>query len=97
MYEIVRNEAKREENKLVDSFVVVMYGTPDDITIERITDSLHCDNAPHLTNKPKLVYVIGKADDFNLSVALWCDVYGVRFGIISAVSLTLHQTKCSGV
>ncbi|XP_045191536.2 uncharacterized protein LOC123548395 [Mercenaria mercenaria] len=59
MHTIIRNEAKREENRLIDSFVVVIYGTPERFDITDISKALKTENAKYLDNKPKLVYVIG--------------------------------------
>lgn len=60
MSRIIANEAQREENVNMDSFVVIIYGTPDGFDFQVIPELLNSTNAPSLNNKPKLVYVIGK-------------------------------------
>ena len=60
MHDIIKAEAAREENKLIDSFVVVIYGIPEKFDITAVANALTVENAKHLENKPKLVYVIGK-------------------------------------
>lgn len=62
MVSAIQNEASREENELVDSFVVVIYGTPEGLQLNDIVKSMQSDFMPYLRNKPKLVYVIGMYD-----------------------------------
>ncbi|XP_060581954.1 uncharacterized protein LOC132738467 [Ruditapes philippinarum] len=59
MHNIISTEAAREENKLIDSFVVVIYGIPENFNITEVANALTIENAKYLENKPKLVYIIG--------------------------------------
>ncbi|XP_060581953.1 uncharacterized protein LOC132738466 [Ruditapes philippinarum] len=56
---IINSEAHNEDNRYVDSFVVIIYGTPDDFEFDYIPTTLNDENAPLLRGKPKLIYVIG--------------------------------------
>lgn len=56
---IIEKEAKSEDNKYVDSFVVIVYGTPANFEFGYIPEVLNNQNAPRLVGKPKLLYVIG--------------------------------------
>ncbi|KAL4234304.1 hypothetical protein ACF0H5_005955 [Mactra antiquata] len=60
MVSAIQKEAEREENELVDSFAVIIYGTPERLQLSHIAEALHSSRAPYLRNKPKLVYVIGE-------------------------------------
>lgn len=57
--EIISKEAQREDNEYMDSFVVIIYGTPDGFDFSLIPQVLNNTNAPNLEGKPKLIYVIG--------------------------------------
>lgn len=57
--EIITTEAKNDDNRYVDSFVVIIYGTPDNFQFDYIPTALNDENAPLLKGKPKLIYVIG--------------------------------------
>lgn len=43
----------------MDSFVVIIYGTPEGFDFSFIPEVLNNANAPDLRGKPKLLYVIG--------------------------------------
>ncbi|KAL4234307.1 hypothetical protein ACF0H5_005958 [Mactra antiquata] len=59
---IIEKEAQNEDNKFVDSFLVIVYGTPDTFEFGYIPEYLNDHNAPNLAGKPKLLYVIGDDD-----------------------------------
>ncbi|XP_045191531.2 uncharacterized protein LOC123548390 [Mercenaria mercenaria] len=56
---IIETEADNEDNRYVDSFVVIIYGTPDNFDFDYIPTTLNDENAPLLKGKPKLIYVVG--------------------------------------
>ncbi|XP_052795851.1 uncharacterized protein LOC128228530 isoform X2 [Mya arenaria] len=53
---VIQDEAAKEENTYIDSFVVIVYGTPDGFTMDYFPDIF---NTPTLNGVPKLVYIIG--------------------------------------
>ena len=58
--EIIKTEASKDENRYLDSFVIIIFGNPDNFKFDFIAEMLNPENAPSLIGKPKLVYVIGK-------------------------------------
>ena len=57
--EIVQNEASKEDNLSIDSFIIIIYGNPDNFDFGFMAEMLNPENAPSLIGKPKLLYVIG--------------------------------------
>lgn len=56
---LIEKEAQKSDNEFADSFIVIIYGTPDDFDLYFLPEVLNDTNAPLLRGKPKLLYVIG--------------------------------------
>ncbi|WAQ98426.1 PATS1-like protein [Mya arenaria] len=80
---VIQDEAAKEENTYIDSFVVIVYGTPDGFTMDYFPDIF---NTPTLNGVPKLSL---QYSEFHRFASSTCDTLTKEFYFFPGLSPSL--------